>query len=86
MQRAVHRMADGLAAGGTLFMELYSMEQLGRTSGGPQDEDLLYTMGDVHSWLSDLDMVLLEQREVMLDEGPCHKGLASVVRTVARKR
>lgn len=85
MAHAVQRMAGGLAPGGTLFMELYSKEQLGRNSGGPQDEDLLYSMGDVHSWLNGLEMLLLEQREVMLDEGPCHTGLASVLRTVARK-
>ncbi|MDG5767528.1 class I SAM-dependent methyltransferase [Balneolales bacterium ANBcel1] len=83
--RSVWKMINSLKPGGLLLMELYEKDQLGRSSGGPQNDELLYTKDQVAAWLDGMDVRLLEKREVTLNEGRYHNGPASVIRVIARK-
>jgi SAM-dependent methyltransferase len=86
IRRAVHRrLVSALKPGGHLFLEAYSQDQLAYGTGGPPDEQLLYTLGDLREDFSELDIVRLEKVEAEIHEGRYHTGLASVVRLVARR-
>lgn len=82
-----HRfLADSLQKGGTLLMEVFSKKQLGRTSGGPQNEDLLYDLPDFEKDFPDFDILQLEEVEIHLAEGALHQGDAMVIRFAGRKK
>ncbi|MGB8331472.1 MAG: class I SAM-dependent methyltransferase [Polyangiales bacterium] len=84
IRRTVHRkLVTALKPGGHLFLEAYSQEQLGYGTGGPPNEEMLYTVEDLREDFSDLDIVQLEKIEAEIHEGQHHTGLASVLRLVA---
>ena len=87
IRRAVHRaLADALAPGGWLILEAFDRSQLGRSSGGPKDPDMLYPLEAVQA---DFEGLLREELawagEIELDEGPGHQGAARVVRYVGQR-
>ncbi len=86
IRRSFHRkLATALAPGGRLILEAYSKEQLGYGTGGPPNEQLLYTLEDLREDFSDLVILQLEKEEAEIREGRYHTGLASVVRLVATR-
>lgn len=87
LRRLAHpRLADGLKPGGWLILEAFHPRQLGRSSGGPKDVDMLYTLEDLRAdFAGRIQEVLAEEAEVMLDEGPGHQGAGVVTRYVGRR-
>lgn len=86
LRRAVHRkLAAALKPGGHLILEAYSKEQLTYGTGGPPNEQLLYTLDDLREDFSNLQLLELEQLEAEIQEGRYHTGLASVVRLLATR-
>ncbi len=84
-RRSFHRaMAAGLAPGGLLALEGFEVGQLGRSSGGPKDEKMLFSPAALADDFSALVVERLEVVEVVLDEGSYHQGPARVVRLLAR--
>lgn len=79
------RLAEALKPGGMIVAELFTPRQLGKTSGGPQTTELLYEPEDLRQEFRTLEIKLLEELDIELDEGPHHKGEASVVRLIAVK-
>jgi len=83
----VHKkFAESLKPGGFLLAEVFSKDQLGRDSGGPQAIELLYDPILLGQDFRQLDILELYKTEVFLEEGPFHQGLASVVRFLGRKK
>ncbi len=84
------RFISSLQPGGKIIFEAFSTEQIRYQkqfgSGGPQQKEVLFTAGDVENLFAGCDMLLLEEKEIVLNEGEFHKGKASVIRCVARKR
>lgn len=74
-----------LSPGGTLIMEVYEKEQLGKSSGGPQDFDMLYSLDEIKNDFSELKTIILKKEIIMLNEGDKHRGDASVCRYVGQK-
>ena len=74
-----------LKTGGYLVLEVFEKEQLGRTSGGPQNFDMLYSIEELEKAFKSIKIILLEKKEVVLDEGDLHNGKAMVVRLLAQK-
>jgi len=74
-----------LKIGGHLIVEVFEKEQLGRTSGGPQNIDMLYSIEELKKDFGSMKIILLEKKEVILNEGDHHKGKAMVVRLLAQK-
>lgn len=80
-RKFLHRKVfETLKPGGTLILEGFHKEQLQRNSGGPRSIDMLFDEEDLASDFTLFETILLEKKEVVLDEGPFHQGLASVVR------
>ena len=77
------RLTQFLAPGGAVILEGFSKNQLGRSSGGPKNLDMLLDENGLKEDFSELKIQQLEEIEVELNEGPFHQGLASVVRLIA---
>jgi hypothetical protein len=76
-----------LRPGGLLLLEAFHPRQLGRSSGGPKEVELLYALEDVRADFNDrLDEELGAELETLLDEGPGHQGMAAVTRYLGRAR
>lgn len=69
--------------GGVLILEAFRPEQLAFSSGGPKDPAMLYRASDLRADFAGLQVVMLDDAEVTLDEGPLHQGSGAVVRLVA---
>jgi SAM-dependent methyltransferase len=74
-----------LAPGGALVVEGFSLDQLGRQSGGPPDPALLWKPNELLRLPEGLRVVWYEDRLVDGDDNPCHRGPKWVVRLVARR-
>ena len=64
--------------------EFFSTKQVNYSSGGPRDEDLLYTIDDFKKSFSLCDKDIKEQITI-LDEGKGHQGEACVIRVIIQK-
>jgi SAM-dependent methyltransferase len=87
-RRRVHRqLATALRPGGVLLIEAFHPEQLYYTSGGPRDADLLVTLADLREDFGLLlDETLGREGQVLLNEGPGHRGPARLTRYVGCRR
>ncbi|HVI49958.1 MAG TPA: class I SAM-dependent methyltransferase [Candidatus Sulfotelmatobacter sp.] len=84
---AVHAaMTAALKPGGLLILEAFRPEQLRFASGGPKSSALLYSAADLRRDFRGLDILMLDEIQTTLDEGPFHQGPAAVVRMVGVKR
>lgn len=81
-----HFIADSIKPGGFVLMEVFSKNQLGRKSGGPQNDDMLYDISEIKRDFEEFDVFVLEEVEIHLSEGKLHNGKAMVVRFVGRKK
>jgi SAM-dependent methyltransferase len=84
-ERAYRRAWEALEPGGVFVLEAFTPDQLGRGTGGPPMRALLFGAADLEALLPEARFEILEERELELDEGPLHRGLAAVVRMVAVK-
>ena len=82
-QQVHRRLAAAVKPGGSLILEAFSQAQLGNSSGGPQDLDLLYTVEDLREDFSGMAIRSLVETTVSLDEGAGHQGRAQVIRMIA---
>ena len=83
---AHRRLARALRPGGLLLLEAFHPSQLGRSSGGPKQAELLYTLADLQGDFAGLlRQEAGEELEVELDEGPGHQGLAKVTRYIGHR-
>ncbi len=80
------RLSEALQTGGKIIMEVFSKNQLGRTSGGPQDLNVLYSIDEIKSYFPSIHTILLEEKKIILNEGKHHSGEASVIQFVGEKR
>lgn len=73
---------------GLLILEGYTPEQrlLGRTSGGPQAIEMLFTAEILKQDFQALDVEYVEELVIELAEGAAHRGVANVVRFLGRKK
>ncbi|MCH7515627.1 MAG: class I SAM-dependent methyltransferase [Bacteroidetes bacterium] len=79
------KVVDSLKPGGTLILEVYEKEQLGKDSGGPQNIDMLYSKEELKNDFRLMKINLLEKKRIHLDESHHHKGEAYVLRFVGEK-
>lgn len=76
---------DALKKDGKIILELFSKNQLGKNSGGPQDLSLLCSTEQIRKNFSMLKPELLQEENILLLEGEFHQGEASVIRFVGIK-
>lgn len=83
----LHKKAiTSLKRGGTLIFEAFDKEQLGKTSGGPQNLDVLYSLEEIVTDFQDLDFKYFAKETLQLDEGEGHKGEAHIIRFAGIKK
>ena len=81
----VHRqVAECLAPNGRLIFLSFSKAQLGRKSGGPPMLDWLHDPAELKGQFPGLDLVV-EEREIDLEESVGHNGLAMVIEITGSK-
>jgi len=74
------KLISYLKPGGVLISEAFSRKQINNNSGGPKNEEMLYTCSILEEDFGMLDVIELYETETVLNEGPLHQGKASVVR------
>ncbi|MBW8201725.1 class I SAM-dependent methyltransferase [Flagellimonas abyssi] len=87
-----HKLMDSyLRKGGTIIFEAFGKNHLEYRSknpyvGGPKNLDSLFSIEEIRGDFKDYEVLVLEEREVELNEGKYHSGTGSVVRFAGRKR
>ncbi len=84
-EKAHAKLVKALKPGGMVLLESYEKDQLKYNSGGPKKEDLLYSLEDVYTDFSDLDIIAFSKQIIRLDEGSLHQGEACVIRYIGQK-
>lgn len=79
------KLINSLKVGGSIIIELFSKNQLGRESGGPQALEMLYSIEEMKKDFKDLQTISLKEEIISLDESEKHRGEASVIRFVGKK-
>jgi SAM-dependent methyltransferase len=74
-----------LKPGGIVILEAFSKEQLQFSSGGPKDEEMLFSIEELEKDFKHIHLINLHKEHVVLSEGEYHKGEASVIRLLGRK-
>ncbi|AWV97102.1 class I SAM-dependent methyltransferase [Arcticibacterium luteifluviistationis] len=88
---ALHKKLDQyLKVGGHVIFEAFSKKHLDFRKqnpkvGGPNNIDTLFSKEEISSDFKNYEVLLLEEREIELNEGNYHIGKGSVIRFVGRK-
>jgi cyclopropane fatty-acyl-phospholipid synthase-like methyltransferase len=77
------KLQESLKVGGSLIMELFHPDQLGRPSGGPKVIEMLYDPDLLRADFPGLTFKELKVQTITLDEGEYHQGEAVVTRAHA---
>lgn len=91
IRSSYHRMLDGLLKpGGTIIFEAFGSNHLAYRAknervGGPRDQASLFSVEGLQQDFPGYQVILLEEKEVQLQEGHYHQGTGSVVRFVGKK-
>ena len=79
------RVVEALRPGGVILLEAYTPGQIGRTTGGPQVEDLTMSLAQLREELAPMEFLHGVELERSVVEGLFHTGLGAVVQVIARK-
>ena len=86
-RRTLHqRCEQALKPGGIFLLEGYSQAQLPRTTGGPKNPDMLFSLAELLKDFANSDMLIGQEIDREVLEGRGHTGVASVVQLIMRKR
>ncbi|HLP07047.1 MAG TPA: methyltransferase domain-containing protein [Opitutaceae bacterium] len=86
LRRSVHAAAvRGLAPGGVFILEAYTPAQLAFATGGPKDPVRLMQLRDLRNELAGLELLVAQETEREVREGPAHSGRAAVVQILGRR-
>lgn len=80
------RLIKKLNPGGSVILEAFSKNQLKFDSGGPKSIDMLYDVDLLKNDFASLTIEYLQERTLELDEGNNHRGEASIIRMIAKKK
>ncbi|WP_234108697.1 MULTISPECIES: class I SAM-dependent methyltransferase [Chryseobacterium] len=85
-----HQLSKLLKKGGQVILEGFSENHLEYRKkdpriGGPENLDMLFSREKILSDFPGFETVMLEEAEVLLNEGIYHQGFGSVIRFVAKK-
>jgi SAM-dependent methyltransferase len=86
-----HQKLDNfLRPGGIIILEAFSkahaeLTRINPQLGGPKNFDMLYSRSEIETDFKNYEVLLLEEREIILNEGKYHDGQGAVLRFVGRK-
>ncbi len=76
---------SALRKGGNLVFEAFEKKQINYKSGGPKDQNMLYSKDEVMYLLKSFSEIKVWEEIINLNEGSLHKGEGVVVRALAKK-
>jgi len=84
------KLNEYLRPGGVIILEAFSknhlhFNELNPRVGGPKDIDMLYSKSEIIADFENYEVFMLEEEEILLDEGKYHIGKGSVIRFIGRK-
>jgi len=79
------KLTTFLKPGGKLILEGFSKKQINHNTGGPRNIDFLFSVDELQSDFSHFYELKFIEKEVFLNEGPFHQGVASVIRITGKK-
>lgn len=79
------KIIESLKPKGKIIIELFSKNQLGKNSGGPQDTNMLASVEEIRTDFREIKTELLAEENIYLEEGAKHSGNASVIRFIGEK-
>ncbi len=79
------KVISWLRPGGTVLLEGFSKQQLGKASGGPRELAMLFSQEELTGDFKSLQQLEISAEEVALHEGKYHQGPASVIRLKGMK-
>ena len=79
------KIIDSLKPNGKIILELFSRNQYGKNSGGPQNLEMLSTIDEIKNNFEKLKPIILKEEIIQINEGDKHSGEASVIRFVGEK-
>lgn len=84
------KLNDYLKPGGIIIFEAFSkrhlkLNELNPKVGGPKDMNMLYSKSEITADFENYEILMLEEEEVLLDEGKYHIGNSAVIRFIGRK-
>ncbi len=74
------KLVSFLKPGGILILEGFSKKQINNNSGGPRDINMLFSKDELQSDFGFFSELTITEADYILDEGPFHQGIASVIR------
>jgi SAM-dependent methyltransferase len=85
------KLNEYLKPGGTIIFEAFSKlhllyNGLDPKVGGPKDFDMLFSTQEIAADFQNYEILLLEEKEITLEEGKYHIGKGSVIRFVGIKK
>jgi len=85
------KLNDYLKPGGIIIFEAFSKLHLLYNEqdpkvGGPKNIDMLFSIAEIAADFENYEVLLLEEKEIILEEGKYHNGKGSVIRFVGRKK
>lgn len=92
IKSAYHKMLDSfLCKNGLVIFEAFSknhLEYLAKNEkvGGPKEIEMLFSKEEILADFANYEIILLEEKEIELNEGLFHNGKGSVIRFVGRKK
>lgn len=87
-----HKTLDTfLRKNGVIIFEAFSKNHLeyiakNKKVGGPKEIDMLFSIEELQADFPNYEVILLEEKEIELQEGQFHNGKGSVIRFVGRKK
>lgn len=79
------QIAASLKPGGFFLLEGYTVNQLGRGTGGPDNADLMISKSELERVFKGYDIQVSQELEREVHEGDRHNGLGTVCQFIARK-
>lgn len=80
-----HKIIKSLKHGGLLIFEAFSKQQLKHNSGGPKNEEWLFSLNELACDFATLHIIEKEEKKLNLAEGTGHQGEAEIIRFIAQK-
>ncbi|MFC0182472.1 Methyltransferase domain-containing protein [Pseudarcicella hirudinis] len=84
------KLNESLKVGGIIILEAFSknhleLVRLNPKVGGPKEIEMLYAKAEILADFANYEILMLEEEEILLEEGKYHIGKGSVIRFVGRK-
>ncbi len=79
------KMIHLLKPGGTIIIEAFNKNQINKSSGGPKDLEMLFSLQELREDFKGMIDLEITEMDVTLNEGPFHQGEASIIRLVGKK-